>query len=124
MTEHLKTYTPTPCEGDEALFKGEVVLRLPSYDERMDLLIDNPDFFADEDTPKPKKKSAKMQIEDLKKSRAVCKWSYQFYKKVDIKRKSDGYHFKSLVDLKASTDCVSIIADIANRLSIGFDLGN
>ncbi len=123
MSEHYKTYRPKPCEGKKALFEGEVVLRLPSYDERMDLLIDNPDFFDDDEKPKSKK-DKKVNLETLKKSRAVCEWSYKFYKKVDIKRKSDGYHFKSLSDLQISSDCTSIIADVANRLSVGFELGN
>lgn len=117
--EHLKTYTPKPCEGDDSLFEGQVVLALPSYDERMDLLIDNPSFFDDVEPSGSMKR-----LEDLKKSRAVSKWSYQFYRKVDIKRKSDGFHFKSLEDLQRSNDCTAIIADVANRLSVGFDLGN
>lgn len=125
MSEQLKAYEPGPCSGDDALFSGEVVLRLPNYDERMDLLIDNPDFFDEVEEPKKNRSESKMQKHsNLKKARALSQWSYQFYKKVDIKRKSDGYHFKSLEDLKTSNDCAGIIADVANRLSMGFNLGN
>jgi len=123
LSEHFKTYRPTPCEGDDAKFDGEVVLRLPTYDERMDLLMDNPDFFDDVEDSK-EDSGKKVVVSNLKKSLAVSRWSYKFYKKVDIKRKSDGFHFKSLEDLQSSTDCTAIIADVANRLSRGFDLGN
>lgn len=113
-----QTYKPKPCQGDDSIFTGEVVLKLPTYDESLEFLDNNPeigDEVAEDDPDKASKGVKRMLV--------MAKWCYQFIHKVDIKRKSDGKHFTSLSELKVSKDCRPIIQDIALQLASGSDLG-
>lgn len=131
---HTVTYTPEPCKADdaEALFKGEVVLQAPSYEDRLEMAA-NPalnQFLAkqdekkiEKDGKKKKKDEGELRSDQIKTLIAMAKWSYRFYVKVDITRKSDGVHFNTVDDLRFDPTTSAIINDIAQRLSTGFELG-
>ena len=68
-------FKPEACQGKDAKFKGEVVLKQPSYEERLEIAGDESMQLAS---------SSESQAEKLKGVIALTKWSYQFYKKVVI----------------------------------------
>ena len=116
------TYTPAPCKVEDSKFKGEVVLKVPAYEERLEMLADHPEILESAEESSSKK-NKKVSGKDLKVMLAMIKWSYKFYHKVDITRKRDGARIESLDGLRYDKDCQDIIQDIATRLSQGFDLG-
>lgn len=127
MSDMYQTYVPSPCKGDGAKFSGDVSLIMPSYEDRLDMVIEHPDLMNVEDKKKKKSKGDKdddkVSPEELKTVRAMVKWSYKFYHKVSIKRLSDGFVFESLDQIRRSNDTQPIIQDIATKLCQGFELG-
>ncbi len=118
------SYTPGPCKGDEAEFEGAVVLKAPTYEQRLEIAAD-PDlmeFLKDEEKAKGKKRDVKPQ--QLRTLIVMAKWSYQFYEKVDLKHRSTKVHFNDLDALKCDPRCAPIIQDVATKLASGFELGN
>lgn len=108
-------YKPLPCQGDKAEFSGNVVLRLPAYEERMEIMVEC-DFLDMTSEEGKVTGSKKQQVKSMLK---LVKASYEFYEKVDIKRKSDGKAFKSLEDLRYDHSCAEILQDVANWLLNG-----
>lgn len=133
-----QTYTPEPCidsldkDGKEvkALFQGEVVLRIPAYEERLEIVASTPEILEvqDLDEGQLKKLSAKerseQQVLQMKALIGAVKWSYNFYEKIDITRKKDKKKYGKIDDLKYDNECAAILNDIALKLTRGFDLGN
>lgn len=110
-----KPYKPSQCKGDKSLFTGNVVLRMPAYEERMELLCDAELLdLADEEgqTKGDKKKQLKSMLQ-------LVKASYAFYEKVEIKRRSDSKEYKKLDDLRFNSECAEILQDVAMYLING-----
>ncbi len=126
---HTVTYTPAPCEGEDAEFKGEVVLRAPSYEDRLEMAA-NPalmDYLKQQEAPEKKKKrddDSQAKADQVKMMIAMVKWSYGFYEKVDITRIKDGVRFTDVEKLRHDPSCGGILQDCATKLSQGFELGN
>lgn len=110
-----KPYKPLACKGEKAKFSGDVVLRMPAYEERMEILCEA-DFLDLTDESGSVSGSRKQQVQAMLK---LVKASYAFYEKVDIKRKSDGKEFKKLEDLRFDSECAEILQDVANYLLQG-----
>lgn len=123
MSDMFHVYTPAPCMGDDAKFKGEIVLKLPAYEERLEMLADHPELLEDSQQSGSKKKQ-NMSALQMKTVLAMVKWSYNYYNKVDLVRLADKKKFTSLDDLRYSNDTQAIIQDVAVKLAQGFELGN
>lgn len=111
-----KTYTPGPCKGDDAQYEGQVVLKVPAYEERLEMIADHPEILE-------QGKGGEDPISRMRTVLAMVKWSYNFYEKVDLKRRSDGHSYKCLDDLRFDMGCQGIIQDVAVKLAQGFELG-
>lgn len=117
----FKTYTPQPCKAKNAKFKGEVVLKIPSYEDRLEMIAENPEIL--EAAGQDQENKSGISTKNLKIMLAMIKWSYKFYEKVDITRSKDGKRFDSLDCLRYDKECQDIIQDVATQLSQGFELG-
>jgi len=112
-------YTPKPCTGNDAKFKGSVVLRVPTIDERLEYMADAevPDASDLEAGNVDQKQAVRSQLK-------LMKLSYDHYVKVDIKRVKDKKHYQEVDDLRYDSECQSILQDVANKIVAGFSLGN
>jgi hypothetical protein len=129
----MKTYVYKPVQCSDqtgqdgeitpATFSGEVVLKVPAYEQKLEMLVAHPEMM-DEDLGKKKKGSSKVSLSEMRTVLAMVKWSYEFYQKVDLVRLSDKKKITSLDDLRYDAGCQGIIQDVAARLSQGFELGN
>lgn len=120
MGDVSRIYTPKLCQGEGALFDGHVLLKVPSYEDRLEMLAEYPDLINEENEAESDKKISKAGMKTML---TMIRWSYQFYLEVKITRLSDKQKFKSLDDLRYSSDCQGIIQDVATNLSKGFVLG-
>jgi hypothetical protein len=117
----MKTnYVPSACKGKDAKFKGSVVLRVPTIDERMQYLVDA-DMNVDTDE---EGKPGGSMLDKAKTQLALLKLSYGHYEKVDIERVRDKKKYKSLDDLRYDSECQGLLVDVANKIAAGFSLGN
>lgn len=131
------SYTPKACtdyvetveiDGKEierevkATFSGSVVLRKPSFEERLELSA-NPDV-VDMINNSDNQKEKKITPQQMKTIISMVKWSYKFFEKVDLKRLKDGVHFQNLDELRLDPTGGPILQDIAMKLSYGFEMGN
>lgn len=117
-------YTPAPCEGKDAKFKGMVVMRPLSYDERADLMLET--GMADlmnggESLEEVAQNQNKQYLGIMSK---LAKASYPQYVKVDIKGLENKRDYKSVDDLKYDPDAQAIIQDVAMKVALGFKMGN
>lgn len=118
-------YVPNPCKGDKAKFEGSVVMKAPSYEERVELMLDanfsefvNAKIDDMDNLKQDKTKFLKCMLQLVKKS-------YDYYVKVDIKEKGGKKtHYKSLDDLRYHKECADILQDVAMQLVNGFSMGN
>lgn len=116
------TYKPEPCidgKKKKAEFTGEVVLRAPAYEERLEMLSSDPDLV---NAISGNAGEADVSS-NLKSLLALAKWSYGFYVKVDIKRNECGTVFDNLDKLRFDARAQGILQDVALKLSQGFTLG-
>jgi len=118
MSKHQVTFTPTVCEPRtvkeegkpdyvvDSEYEGTVTLRMPSYDERLELLGDSA---AAADASDQKAKRA------LDNMRRLAKRAPEFLVALNVKRKADGFLF-TWDDLQYDSDMQALINEIANRL--------
>ena len=118
--DHNIKYVPSQCKGDDATFKGCVVLKTPSIEERMEFMIK----MADYDNPTEDEPTIKRQAALIKKSLEMMKMSYQYYVKIDLKRIKDDKKFKTLDEMRYDPDCQRILQEISGKIVEGFHLGN
>lgn len=116
-----KIFTPKACQGDKAEFKGDVILKLPAYDERLDMLLET-DLMAATEKSEGEGSAGKNRDYLLALSKLV-KISYPFYQKVNITRKSDKKVYKSVDDLKYDPSASTILQEVAMELAAGNTLG-
>ena len=110
-------YVPKQCEGKDAKFKGSVVLRVPTVDERLE-------YMAESEIPDVKDNESLDQKAAVRSQLKLMKYSYEHYVKVDITRIIDKKKYSSVEDLRYDSECQSILQDIANKVVAGFSLGN
>jgi len=108
-------YVPKACQGEGALFKGSVVLKVPSLEDRLGYLasIEELDELGGEN------KRSSMLKAQIK----LLKFSYEHYVKIDLTRLSDTKHFSNLDDLRLDRDCQAILQDVSGKITEGFVLG-
>lgn len=106
--EVTQTYTPKACIGKEAQFSGQVVMRVPSYEERIDLMTETGSIEL-ENQEMPKSQMLKM-------TKALVEASYPFYVKVDLTYKPTKKVFTSADELRYSAKTAGILTDVATWL--------
>jgi hypothetical protein len=112
-------YVPEACKGESPKFSGEVELRVPSYDEKLEMFeLSGMEFNSN---GKVELSSTSCNIKIL---RAMIKHSEKFYQSVSLKKLSSGQELKSFEDLQYDSDGPSVLIEIASSLGKGFDLGN
>jgi hypothetical protein len=114
-------FEPSLCKeitneaGEKTLpkFKGKIVLRRPTFDDRSQF-AEEIDFEAldPEGGSVDKKKSISVM-------RKLVKMSESFYQSVDIERLSDGQKFSSFDDLSVEVGCTEILMEAATFLVSG-----
>jgi hypothetical protein len=108
MSDLNQKYVPKACRGKEAIFTGEVVIKIPSFEDRIDLMT------ASE--AGQKKQDEMSQIELLQQTKKLVQASYPFYVKVDITHKATKKHFASADELRYSAKTSEILSDVAAYL--------
>ena len=112
-------FIPSICKGDEALFSGEVELRLPTFDEKFEYLEKTGIEFDDgglvEVGTTPNK---------IKFIREIVKLSEKHYIRVSLKDLNSNEEFKSFEDLQYCTEAHPLLMEVATALLNGFKLGN
>lgn len=116
MSKKTVVYKPEPCKGEGALFSGQVVVSVPSYEERMELMLEA-DMLDNEDVKNiGKNEAARMMLK-------MVKASYPFYERVDVTHKESKQHYKSVDDLRYSPNAGAILNDVATYLLKADGLG-
>lgn len=108
---------PKDCQGENPKFEGFVEIEPLGFDEAMNVLIDsgvNPSQLSGE-------ANSSNQLKTLV---AMVKASKAKYKKVELKRLSDGKEFKSIDEIWVDSSCRSILSDVASQLFSDEPLGN
>ena len=114
-----KTITPSICkpkkneDGTEtaAAYAGQVVMKMPTYDERMAIYEDS----GVEDSA---------NLKSLRLVRLLAKKLPDYLVSVDIKRLEDGYEFKDWASLQYDSDMGSVISDCCLALIGKIKAGN
>ena len=109
VNNHAKIYVPRVCKGDEPTFSGEIVMRVPSYEERIDIMLESGTVDLADDHAKSKRDMLSM-------TRKLVVSSYPFYVKVDLTHIKTKKHFKSVDDLKYSAKTAEILNEVATWL--------
>lgn len=120
MSEITEIFEPSACQGDKPTWKGQIVLRVPAWDETLEFTENNYEFMASSMEGKKKPDA----LVNMKLMRAMLVWSYQFYKKVDLERIADKKKVQSLDTLRRIKDGQQILQEVASKLVQGFELGN
>jgi hypothetical protein len=99
------------------LFTGGIVLRVPGFDERYELLELQDVKVVDGVIV------ASEGMNPFRAVRTVVAFSKKFYLEVGLKRIKDGAEFKSFDDLSADPECDEILMEVAQALRGGFKPG-
>lgn len=107
-------FVPAACTGENPKITGSLIIRLPSAEERCDIIADsNMDLEAMKSN----------EISFYKSLSSVIKKVYDHIVKVDLKRAGND-KVLTVEEMKYDPDCFPILAEIANKLLIGgFVLG-
>lgn len=105
---------PSVCVGEEATYEGFVVLRPPTVLERLKYVNDC-GFQADEKTGE-----FGAQKDQLEKVLKMIEFAKPHFVKVEMKKKSDGYEYKSYEDLDSDPDCTNLIVELSAKVLAGF----
>lgn len=109
-------FTPLCCQGDDKTYEGHIVLRVPSIDERLDLMSRiGVEINKDGEIELPKAQ--------LLMSKNLISESWKFYEEVKLKCIADGQEFGSVDDLKFYPQLTSIATEVSRLLLNGIRPG-
>lgn len=101
-------------------FSGSIILNVPLYEDRLDML-DELNLIEDEEGKYTvsKQSSIKMFAKMLRAAR-------KFYETVDLKYELDGVQesYQSYEDLSSDPKCMKILQDVANKILSAGAVGN
>lgn len=111
----LNKFSPSVCVGEGAEYEGFIMLRMPTYDERHEMVELRPDLPSD--------------ASEEDKVRAGRTWMRKLYviapkyvQEVAIKRKSDGFLFNTWEQLSYDSDMNVAISEALGALVGKFSL--
>ena len=107
-------FVPTACLVDDPKITGSLIIRLPSAEERCDIIAEsNMDLEAMKSN----------EISFYKSLSSVIKKVYDHIVKVDLKRPGSD-KVLTVEEMKYDPDCFPILAELANKMLVGgFVLG-
>lgn len=112
------TFVPTVCKGEDALFEGSLVLKMPTFDQKYEL-------FELAGMKVSEKGEMQMDtVEKMRMMRMLVKHTQPYYETVSIKKKDGGEEFKSFEDLQYDQDAHAILIEVGTAILNGFKLGN
>lgn len=121
-------FTPELCKGEQ--YSGHVVLKMPSYADRISFYNDD---IIDETTGEPgaepqtdaEKHAAKRR--QSKKGKAIMESVGRrlgdFVSEVNIVRKKDGFTFNSFDQLNYDSDMIAVLTECSQRLIGKYEVG-
>lgn len=111
-------YVPKACEeGSEPKFTGHIMLRKPTFDERMEMAELISDMEVGDDKPsKNNMKALRVMVAQSKKFYEVSDWF--------ITRLSDGHVMSSFDELSIESDCTDILVEVAGFIMNGLKAKN
>lgn len=119
-----KSFIPEATKVEGSIFTGDVIIEIPSYDERMDMMMDSGL------TEALQEKAANLDNESYKpgmsyhKALNNCvKLSYSRYVKINLTRKKDKKVYKDIEEFKYDPDAGVILQEIALKIATGSILG-
>ena len=127
MSKHQVTFTPSVCEPQvvkedgkpdwtkEPEYEGTITVRMPSYDERLELYD-----AGGLGTEAAESRDTKQAIALM---RHVVRSAAPFVVAINVKRKADGYVF-SWDDMLHDSDMGKAVTEVANRLIGKHAVGN
>lgn len=117
-------FVPSVCKGDNATFKGSIIIRVPTffekmeYQEKADLNFAAFEKLSQEGLTQSEKLDIMKSISPS--IRKLAEMSVKHYVKIDLERVSDGKKFSSFEDMSYEPDCGEIIMEVANGLLTQF----
>lgn len=106
-------YVPDVCKGDDAKWQGSVTLRMPTFDEKCEI-VESLDF-KDNDS------SVKSNIAI---TRQLVKISEKFYVAVDLSSKDGSASAKSYQDMQEEFQLHGVLVAIGSLVFEKINLGN
>lgn len=106
-------YVPDVCKGDDALWQGSVTLKMPTFDEKCEI-IESIDFKTGEQSVK----------ENIALTRQLVKISERFYAEVDLSMKDGSASAKSYQDMQEEHQLHGALVAIGSLIFEKINLGN
>lgn len=116
MKKHVVTWTPAICEGESPAYEGNISVRMPLYDERLD-------FYAGAGVALDGTAGQDATRAGVLVMRHVSRQAAAFVEAVKLTRKADGATF-TWDDMLVDTDMGPVIAEVCNRLLGKYSTGN
>lgn len=104
----ISKITPQICKDGQ--YEGHVVMRMPDYDQRLEITEECAD---DDESEGEQKQTLKSKLRFIRKVAAKLP---QYIESVEIKRLSDGFVFSSFDQMKYDTDMGQVISELAGVL--------
>jgi len=112
------TFVPSLCKGENPKMSGEVVLRLPTFNERMRYMKES--GFKLSEKGEVEMGAANEKLDFLAK---LVEISAGHYVSVSLKN-SKGEEIKSYEDMQYDEECSTVLMEIGGLLLNGFKMGN
>lgn len=106
-------YVPDVCKGDDAKWQGSVLLRMPTFDEKCEM-IESLDFKTGEDSVKA----------NIALTRQLVKMSERFYVTVDLSSKDGLSSAKSYQDMQDDHELHGALVAVGSLIFEKINLGN
>lgn len=121
-------FSPALCDGKA--FEGHVILRMPTYAERLSFYNDD---LIDETMGEPGKEpetdeekaiaAKRLAHRGRKLMQSLAARLGDFVAEVSIKRLSDGFEFKTFEQLNYDSDMVGVLTECSQRLIGKYEVG-
>lgn len=113
---------PSLCKQEGSAWEGHVIMRLPSFDEKMEYIQElGEDIDADGEVGSVKKESPVAKIKQIRKMVAV---SAKHYQEVHLKDKTTGLLVQSFDEMQYLEELHSVLIELSGKLVEGFKVGN
>jgi hypothetical protein len=122
-------FTPELCSGKD--YSGHVILKMPSYAERLSFYSDD---LIDETMGEPGKEpisdaekalaQKRMTARGRKLMQSIGEKLGDYIAEVAIKREKDGFEFKTFDQLNYDSDMVAVLTECAQRVIGKYEVGS
>lgn len=113
---------PSLCKQEGSQWEGHVIMRLPSFDEKMEYFEElGEEIDASGELAIGVKETTSSRAKKIRKMVSI---SEKHYQEVYLKNKSTGEIVNSLEELKYVADLHPVLVEFAGKLAEGFKVGN